>query len=240
MKRALILAGGLGTRLHPFTKVVPKPLLPIGDQTLLERHVAQLAASGYTRIFIAIHYLADLVRGVIESFASRYEMTVKVLHETEPLGTFGSVLSLARLLAREDTDDAPFLVLNADIVSDIDLTEFHRFACVQWTRMVVAVNDYLCNIPYGVVQTEDAMVVGITEKPELRLPILAGLYCVRPSIVDCCPFREGEPVGADRVIASLLERGESIGVFRHSGLWVDTGTFDDLVRAHQLLESSVR
>jgi NDP-sugar pyrophosphorylase family protein len=238
MKQALVIAGGLGTRLHPFTKVIPKPLLPVGDQTLLERHVAMLSANGYARISIAIHYFADLFRGVIDRLAARHALSIKVLHEPRPLGTFGSALNLCRVLSREQAGDDPMLVVNADIVSSIDTSAFHAFASSRPGKLVAAVNDYLCSVPYGVVDTDDSTITGIQEKPQFRFPVLAGLYCVRPSIVECCPFPHDAPLGVDTVIQALLARGEPISFFRHSGSWVDAGTLDDLVRAHELFERS--
>lgn len=236
-KRALIVSGGFGTRLRPYTSVIPKPLLPVGAETLLERQIGTLVSAGVEDIAVALHYLPHLFEGVIKAFSRRRGISVKLAFEAIPMGTFGSVFQACResLLRGDNT---PLLVLNADIVSDIDLAEFHAFGESANYEMAVAANNYLCKVPYGVITAEDDRVKYIEEKPSLTLPILAGVYFVRPSMTSRCEHLDGKPIGVDDVMRSLIESGTPIGVYRHSGEWIDAGTIEDLETAARILTNT--
>jgi NDP-sugar pyrophosphorylase family protein len=232
-KRAFIVSGGFGTRLRPYTSVIPKPLLPVGTETLLERQIGSLLAAGVQDITVALHYLPHLFEGVIEAFSRRRGISIKLAFESSPLGTFGSVFETCRELHQKG-DNRPLLVLNADIVSDIDLAQFHAFGESGSYDMAVAVNNYLCEVPYGVICAEDDKVKHIEEKPCLTFPILAGVYFVRPSLTSKCDHLNGKPIGVDEVMRSLIDGGTPIGVYRHYGEWIDAGTLEDLEKAARI------
>lgn len=231
--RALIVAGGFGTRLNPFTKVIPKPLMPLGDQSLLERHVWQLHSNGIEEIFIAIHYCEDLFRSIASGLRKRYDLPIRLIHETKPCGTFGAAISLCtRLSARRD--NSPLLVLNADIVSDINIGDFYQFYINSGAKFAVVLNDYSFRVPYGVVDSEMAKLVSVREKPLLHFPILAGYYIMKPSIFCDVSFGTTEEIGVDQVISALLQNNIPVATYQHSGRWIDAGTIDDLNRANEI------
>jgi NDP-sugar pyrophosphorylase family protein len=233
MKRALIVSGGLGTRLHPLTKVIPKPLLPIGNRTLLERHVEALARSGFDEVIIVVRYFNKLFTSVAESFPVKYSQRVRIIGEESPLGTFGSVLNVCRELL-DDCDSTPVIVANADVVSDLDLGSFYSYAEQSHHVMAVVVNDYTCTVPYGVVDTDANLLVAVREKPEVRFPVLAGIYAVRPTLATHVAFDGTRQMGVDQVLTALISSQQSVGVYRHVGRWIDAGTLDDLLKANEL------
>lgn len=237
LKRAFIVSGGFGVRLRPYTRVIPKPLLPVGTETLLERQIGSLLVAGVQEITVALHYLPHLVEGVIGSFARRRGININIVFESTPMGTFGSVVAACRDSLRMG-DNTPLLVLNADIVSDIDLAEFHEFAESGNYDMAVATNDYRYNVPYGVITAEDDRVKDIEEKPALSFPVLAGVYFVRPNMANNCHPLAGKPLGVDEVMKSLIQGGIPIGVYRHYGKWIDAGTIEDLEKAASILTSN--
>lgn len=232
-KSALIVSGGLGTRLHPFTKVIPKPLMPIGSQTLLERHIENLVQHGFRKIYVAVQYFKEIFEAIVPVFCEKYNIEIEIILEEVPLGTFGSALELCRKREFEGSD-LPILVLNADIVSDINYDEFYRNSIAQSRQMVVVINDYECYVPYGVVSEKLGSVLSVREKPKIQFPILSGIYLIAPSISKFVNIEKGSQIGVDIVIDALLKREIPIGIYRHAGHWVDTGTLDDLLRANDL------
>ena len=229
----LIVAGGFGTRLSPFTKVIPKPLMPIGDHSLLERHISALAKAGSQDIFIAVHYCADLFGSIVGALAARYGVNIQLMLEPEPRGTFGSALALCRELI-DCKESKPLMVLNGDIASDLDLIDFHRFHVASGADFSVAVNDYIYRVPYGVVESHDSRMLGVREKPAVPFPVLAGYYLMQPSIGTLLGTLDNGEVGVDKVLSSLLERGSHVSTYQHHGKWIDAGTIEDLHRANEL------
>jgi NDP-sugar pyrophosphorylase family protein len=231
------MSGGLGTRLRPLTNVIPKPLLPIGNETMLERQVRALEAHGFEEIYISICYLSALFRAVLGQIGARCRSRLIMREELAPAGSFGSAIQVCRELASVGDDD-PVLVINADVFTDIDLGDVYR----KFDRhcMSVVVHSYRYQVPYGVVEIHNDELSAFQEKPTQRLPILAGIYCVRPRVHAFVPGPSGQlggHVGVDTVIDALLQRGERIGIYRHDGQWIDTGTFEDLARANDFVRA---
>lgn len=235
-KRAFIVSGGFGTRLRPYTSVIPKPLLPVGAETLLERQIGSLIDAGVHDITVSLHYLPHLFEGVIEAFSRKRGLQIKLAIESTPMGTFGGVLQACRD-SMNTGDERPFLVLNADIVSDIDLPAFHAFGMEGRYEMAIAANNYLCKIPYGVITSEGNNVKHIEEKPNINLSILAGVYFVRPSVTNIA-FCADQAIGVDQVLKALIESETPIGVYSHLGEWVDAGTIEDLETAARILANN--
>jgi NDP-sugar pyrophosphorylase family protein len=230
------MSGGLGMRLRPLTNVIPKPLLPIGNETMLERQVKALEANGFEEIHIAICYLSTLFRAVLDQIGARCRSRLILREELTPSGSFGSAIQVCRELASAGDDD-PMLVINADVFTDIDLGDVYQsFQKIDRHCMSVVVHSYRYQVPYGVVEIQDGELCAIQEKPTQRLPILAGIYCVRPRVHAFVPESPGH-IGVDTVIDALLQRGERIGIYRHDGNWIDTGTFEDLARANDFVRA---
>lgn len=227
----LIVAGGLGTRLSPLTNVIPKPLLPIGQITMLEWQVRRMDAAGVRQIFVSTGYLHELFEPVTSHIRSKYSIDITLVHEDEPNGTFGSALQLFRNNSHWGADSI-LLVVNADVITDLDLRAFVERGRTSGCVLTVAQAKYSTKIPYGVVRLKDGYVLGIDEKPELTLPVLAGLYAVKPAIFEFVGAPAGL-VGIDDIMHSLLDQGEKIASFEWSGSWIDAGTIDALTKANE-------
>ena len=212
--------------------------MPIGSQTLLERHVANLASHGFSRVYIAVRYFKEIFAAIIPSFSERYDIDITLIDEDAPLGTFGTALELCK--SQQSIDPScPFVVINADVISDIDLGHFYDYSIALAKPMVVVVNDFEVQVPYGVVSESLGSLVGVREKPLIQVQIFSGIYFISPRIGQLIERIEGAPIGVDGVIEALISRGESIGLYRHLGRWIDTGTLDDLVRANELFYPQV-
>lgn len=233
MWTTLIVAGGFGTRLNPFTKIIPKPLMPVGDHSLLERHISALAKAGALDIYIAVHYCADLFGSIVEALASRYGVHIHLVLEPQPKGTFGSALTLCQEFA-DRGENRPLMVMNGDIASDLDLVDFHRFHMASGADFSVAVNDYIYRVPYGVVESHESRMLGVKEKPAVPFPVLAGYYLMQPSISKLLGSAGNGELGVDKVLSSLLARGSHVSTYQHHGKWIDAGTIEDLHRASEL------
>lgn len=176
--QAIILAGGLGTRLRPYTFTVPKPLLPLGDKPLLDFIISHLTRFEVTEIILALGYQAELIRAYCGD-GSRFGVSIRYVEESRPLGTAGC-LSLCRPLLRTDR---PCLLMNGDIVTRLDfarLLEFHRR---REARLTIGYVYHTYQSPFGVLQLDGEHITGVTEKPTYRHPVSAGIYALSPEAV---------------------------------------------------------
>ncbi len=221
--RALVMAGGNGTRLRPLTKTVPKPMVPVGDRPLLELIVERLHKSGIRRIDVSTHYLGDIIR---DHFGDGSEFGVKMsyIEEPTPLGTAGS---LALLEERKE----PILVVNGDILTRVDfraVLDFHR---ENGADMTVALKEYDLTVPYGVVDMDGVTVTGIAEKPEIRHFISAGVYMLNPEVREFIP--RDRPSDMPELITTLVERGRTVVGFPIREYWLDIGQMADYAAAQE-------
>jgi dTDP-glucose pyrophosphorylase len=219
--RAVVMAGGLGTRLRPLTESLPKPMLPVGDRPLLEHIIEQLRQVGIRRVNLTTHYKSELIT---EHFGDgkNFGVEIEYVKEDKPLGTVGA-LSLLQ------PSEEPLLVINGDILTRIDfhaMLDFHR---EQKANMTVAVREIEMRVPYGVVETEGVKVTRISEKPVLRHFINAGIYLLNP---DVCRFIPNDrPYDMPELINRLLEAGRRVISFPVREYWLDIGKIEDYQRA---------
>ena len=221
-KRAVILAGGKGTRLRPYTVVLPKPLMPIGDFPILEVVIRQLASHGFERVTIAVNHQADLIKAFCGDGA-RWGLKLDYSLEHEPLGTMGPL----RLI-----HDLPehFLVMNGDILTDLNFSDFHRNHIVGERLFTVSSYQREQHIDYGVLLSDgQGRLQGFQEKPTTRYEVSMGVYMVSRAVIDYLP-RSG-PYGFDQLMGDLLKAGRSVAVQRFDGYWLDIGRPDDYMRA---------
>jgi NDP-sugar pyrophosphorylase family protein len=224
----VILAGGRGSRLAPYTTVLPKPLMPVGDRPILEILLGQLRAAGVEDVTLAVGHLAPLIEAVFGD-GSRLGIRLTYHLEDEPLGTAGA-------LARLDGLDETFLMLNGDVLTDLDVGAFvaaHRAAGSVLTIATVR-RDVL--VDYGVLHVEDGedavrAVSGYDEKPTLSYRVSTGVYLLEPEAVAHVP-RDRHFDLPDLVLA-LLAAGRPVGSYAHHGYWLDIGRPDDFERAQQ-------
>jgi NDP-sugar pyrophosphorylase family protein len=221
-KRAVILAGGKGTRLRPFTVVLPKPLMPIGEYPILEVVIRQLAAHGFEHITIAVNHLAELIKAFCGD-GSRWKVRVDYSVEREPLGTMGPL----RLI-----HDLPehFLVMNGDILTDLDYGAFHRQHVAENNRFTISSHRRENKIDYGVLQTsEQGMLQGFQEKPTTQYEVSMGIYMVSREILSLIPA--DRPYGFDHLMRDMLAAGQAVRVRSFDGYWLDIGRADDYAQA---------
>jgi NDP-sugar pyrophosphorylase family protein len=219
--RAIVMAGGYGTRLMPLTASIPKPMLPLGERPLLERIVRQLQQAGIRRVNLATHYKAQVIE---EHFGDgrQFDVDIAYVTEDEPLGTAGALALLA--------DSAePILVINGDIVTRVDfraMLDFHRAHAADLT---VAVRAHDVALPYGVVRTSGVDVLGVSEKPSVTYLINAGLYLLNADV--CALVPAGRPYHMTDLIDRLIADGRRVVSFPIREYWRDIGGGDDYERA---------
>lgn len=223
--KAVILAGGKGTRLQPFTTSFPKPLMPLGDLPILEILLRQLRAHAVTEVTLLVGHLAYLIEGYFRD-GSDLDLRIDYVREERPLGTAGP---LRQLRGRVDADT---LVMNGDLLTDVDfgaLMLAHR-----QSRAAVTISTYRRNerLELGVLTYEGGDdIVRYDEKPTLELDISMGLYAVRPDVLDRIPDGSYD---MPALITDLIAAGWPVAGRRHPGFWLDIGRVDDYTRASEI------
>lgn len=222
--KAVILAGGLGTRLKPFTEVIPKPLLPIGEKSVLEIQIDRLKKSGFDEIFLATNYKSDYIENYFGD-GSRYGVKLKVSKEEKPLGTAGPLLLL------KDQLTEPFVVMNGDILSLINFDELYRFATSQDSLLTLSIKKEITPFAFGNIFFDGDRVTGIEEKPDIVMYILAGIYVMKPEIFKLFPV--DEYFGMDILIKKMLEEKLPIAKYDLKEYWLDIGRLNDYETAQE-------
>lgn len=211
------MAGGQGTRLRPFTNVLPKPLVPIGDMSILELVLHQLSSHGFSEVILSVGYKAELIMAVIGD-GSRFGLCIEYVHEPEMLGTVGSL----RLIPAPADD---FLIVNGDVCTDLNFSDVLRAHRSNNALITIASFARHEKIELGVLTVEDEQIVGFKEKPEFDLVVSMGVYAISRRVVDFVP-RQG-PFGFDELVLALLDAGAPIANYRFCGSWCDIGRPDD-------------
>jgi lipopolysaccharide/colanic/teichoic acid biosynthesis glycosyltransferase/dTDP-glucose pyrophosphorylase len=224
--RAVVLAGGRGTRLAPYTSVLPKPLMPIGERSILEIVVEQLRRSGFTEVTFCVGYLSHLIRAVFDAWPQR-GVRIDYVHEREPMGTAGPL----RLV--EGLDDT-FLVMNGDVLTTLDYRALVRQHRRHRNVLTIAVHERRIAIDYGVLSVDAASgpagrVQAFDEKPEHLATVSMGVYAMDPRVLDFIPAHGYFDLPA--LVRTLLEAGEPVGTYRHPGIWFDIGRQSDYEQA---------
>lgn len=222
--KAVILAGGLGRRLRPFTEVIPKPLLPVGESSVLEIQILSLKKCGVTEIFIASNYKSEVVRAFLEQ-GKHYGIPITVSEESEPLGTCGPV----KLLRDRLTE--PFLLINGDILTTLDFRRLFGFSSGLEANLIVVTREYVTPFHFGKVAGEGDYLVEVEEKPDLRIEILAGIYVLKPPVFDLIP--DHTYYGIDSLIKDMLARQLRVGRYRMKDYWLDIGQMNDYQAAQE-------
>jgi len=225
--QAIILAGGLGTRLRPYTYVLPKPLLPVGESPILEIVLRQLASQNFSRVTLAVNHQADLIKSYFGN-GEKWNIEICYSFEHTPLGTMGPLRLISELPPN-------FLVMNGDILTDLNFHELYQdhvksdrlFTIASATREHV--NDY------GVLTTEGADLIGFDEKPTSTFQVSMGVYILNRRVIEQIP--KDSVFGFDNLMLALLQKKEKIHVHRHSGYWLDIGRPDDYERAVEEIDS---
>jgi mannose-1-phosphate guanylyltransferase len=223
-RHAVILAGGRGTRLRPYTTSIPKPLVPIGDEcAILEIVLRQLARDGFRRITIAIGHLGELIRAYVGS-GEQWGLNVDYATEDKPLGTMGPVVAILDRLPDQ------FLVLNGDILTDLRYSALMDAHAKSAAPLTIATYRRRVDVDFGVLTVDAGKVVGFAEKPQLDYEVSMGVYAVSRSAL--AGYLVGEPLGFDRLVLDLLSKRRNPASYPFDGYWLDIGRPEDYDRAN--------
>jgi len=220
--KAVILAGGLGTRLKPFTEAIPKPLLPIGEKAVLEIQIEHLKKHGFSEIFLATNYKSDYIRNFFGD-GSKYGVKLHISNEAKPLGTAGPISLL------KNTLDEPFIVMNGDILSAVDYSRLYEFAIQKKTLLTINIKKLITPFEFGDILFEGDFVTQIKEKPNLVNYILAGIYVMKPEIFQYIP--DNTYYGMDNLIQHFLSNSIPVSKYELLEYWLDIGRIADYEKA---------
>lgn len=228
---AVVLVGGLGTRLAPLTDDCPKPLLPLGGKPILSHIIEHLLDQGVHRFVFSVNYLSNMIVDYYDD-GSRWDCFIDYVHETQRLGTGGS-LSLVDPEALSD----PFLCLNGDVLNDIDVGALRDTHVSRGWDATMVVRDFHYTVPYGVVETEDGGdFVQVSEKPVQSFLINAGIYMLSKSVLKVVP--ENQFYDLPNLFADLPAFDLRGGAYTHTGRWIDIGTTSEYNRARAIFDES--
>lgn len=221
-KRAIILAGGKGTRLKPYTVVLPKPLMPIGEYPILEVIVKQMAYYGFDHITMAVNHQAEIIQAF---FANGEKWGVKIDYslEDKPLSTMGPL----RLIKNLPED---FLVMNGDILTDLNYKDFYEYHVANKNIFTISAYQRELKTEYGVLEiNNENQLVGFQEKPVIKYNVSMGIYMLNNKVLKYIP--EGEPYGFDHLMVDLIKAKNPASIRKHFGYWLDIGRPDDYAQA---------
>ena len=223
-KTAIILSGGLGTRLSPFTNAIPKPLLPIGEKAVLEIQIERLSKYGFSNIILATNYKADYIEKFFGD-GTRYGVNLLISKEKKPLGTAGPI----KLLDGRLND--PFLVMNGDILSLTDFGNMYDFACEKDSILTMGIKKIIMPYAFGNIFFSGDKVTGIQEKPDLVTYAMAGIYVMKPEILKLIPL--DTYYGIDKLVQDMLTKKLTVNKYEITDYWLDIGRLDDYEKAQE-------
>jgi NDP-mannose synthase len=220
-KQAVILSGGKGKRLRPYTVVLPKPLMPVGEYPILEVIIRQLALQGFEQITLAVNHQAELIKAFFGD-GSKWNIPINYSLEDEPLGTMGPLKLISELPEH-------VLVMNGDILTDLPFGNFFDSHVSHESAFTICSHERKEKIDYGVLDTENGMLTGFREKPVSTYEVSMGIYMVSRQAADKIPANA--PYGFDQLMLQLLKEQLPVRVEKYSGLWLDIGRPDDYLEA---------
>jgi len=226
--QAIILAGGKGTRLKPFTNAIPKPLVPIGDMPILEVVLRQLRFYGVTEVVLAVNHLARLIMAF---FGAGEELGLELTYSTEErvLGTAGPI----KIIPRHDEN---FLIMNGDLLTTIDFQDMFKFHIKNMACATIAVFRKDIRIDLGVIKTEGTLFLDYIEKPTYSFEVSMGIYVLNSKVLDYIPV--DTKFDMPELMLKLREAGEKVICYRGDYDWLDIGRVEDYETAVELFEAN--
>ncbi len=223
----VIMAGGKGTRLKPLTNVIPKPLVPIGDKTILEAIMDQFMAIGCHKFYISVNYKADMIKYYLDQIDRKYD--IEYFSEEKPLGTIGSVSLLRGKI------HTPFFVSNCDSINEQDYRDVYDYHLANHNDMTIVTLVKNYRIPYGVIVTgKDGLMVDMKEKPEQTYMVNSGAYILNPELIEEIP--RGEFFHITQLMEKVKDRGGRVGCFPVSEKsWTDMGEWHEYLKVINVL-----
>jgi dTDP-glucose pyrophosphorylase len=221
----VVMAGGEGVRLRPLTDDTPKPMLPVGNRPLLETVLDKISQAGFRRVFMAVNYRAELIEQHFGD-GNAHGLEITYFHEPRQLGTGGAL----RLM--DEHIDRPFLVVNADLLTNVNLSSLMRFHNEDGNTVTVGVRKYCLQLPYGVVELDGTRVERLSEKPTFDFYVNAGVYAVDPAAVALLP-PDRERFEMTDLVDATIANGKRVGGFPVREFWLDIGQLADYERANE-------
>jgi mannose-1-phosphate guanylyltransferase len=227
-RHVVIVAGGKGVRLRPYTTLIPKPLVPIGDRySILEIVMLQLAHFGFTRATLAIGHLGHLIRAYVGD-GSQWGIQVDYAAEESPMGTIGPALMVLDRLPEN------FLLMNGDILTDLNYASLLDSHIASDAPLTVATYERVHQVDFGVLDTHGDHITAFTEKPTMTYSVSMGVYALSKRELE--RYTPGLPYGFDEIMCDLIRRGAFPACYRFNGFWLDIGRPDDYDRANEEFE----
>jgi NDP-sugar pyrophosphorylase family protein len=226
-KTAVILAGGLGSRLHPYTLTIPKPLLPLGGTPIIEIVISQLANQGFARVIVTLGYMGDMIKFILGN-GEKFGLKIEYVTESEPLGTAGSLFLI---------DDLPgeFLVMNGDLLTTFPYSKLLSSLSERSVEAAIASHKRTVNIDYGVLERDsDGNLLAYSEKPKLDYLVSMGIYALKYSAVENL---NGSRLDMPDLLRSLGNQNRSVYLYESDHYWQDIGRLDDFEAAGKDFES---
>lgn len=220
---AVLLAGGVGSRLRPLTDELPKALVRVGSRPVISILLSQLARSGFREIILCVNHRADQIMGAMGD-GSQFGVSLRYSFETVPLSTIGPLRLISSLPEH-------FLVLNADILTDLPFAELLRYHAASERIVTVATTERSESVDFGVVQIADERILSFLEKPCVTQSVSMGVYAMHQRLLAMIP--PDRPYGFDQLMHDLLAADEPVGAFQHTGFWLDIGRPTDYLAAQR-------
>ena len=212
----IIMAGGVGSRLAPFTKILPKPLLPVGEETIIERILGSFKSQGFWNFVVILNYKRELIRAYFAEIDKSFQITF--VDESTFLGTAGGLAHIASLIKGD------FILSNADILLDIDFLEALQFHTKSNSTATIITVDSVTSVPYGVIECDDAdQVIALQEKPNITHSIVSGVYLFSRDVFGY--LSEGDPMDMDELLNRILEDKGIVSAYKSGGTLHDMGDF---------------
>jgi NDP-sugar pyrophosphorylase family protein len=223
--KAVILAGGKGTRLKPYTSVIPKPLVPVGEKAILEILITRLKKEGVDEVFICLNHFAEIIMAFFGN-GSRFGLKINYSIEDEPLGTVGPVKRLKDLPEH-------FLVMNGDLLTDLPFHDLYNYHLGGSSLLTVSTFTRQSKIDFGVIDVDPVsmLATGFREKPEFIFEVSMGVYVMNRDVLKYVP--DDTFFGFDNLMLSLLEHKQPARIYKYSGYWLDIGRPDDYEKANE-------
>jgi NDP-mannose synthase len=220
-KRAIIMAGGKGTRLRPYTSVLPKPMMPIGEYPIVELVIRQLIKEGFDHITLSVNHQAEIIKAYFEG-GDKLGVKLDYILEDTPLGTMGS-LSLIKDLPEN------FLVMNGDILTDLKYGDLYDSHINDGSIFTISSSQRESKIDYGVLSVDDKTLISLQEKPVQTYEVSMGVYVANSMVVE--HIEKNVEYGFDRLMSDLILNGHKPQVRNHNGYWLDIGRPNDYMKA---------
>ena len=221
--KVILMVGGLGTRLGNLTKNTPKPMLKVGDKSILQTIVESFTNYGYTNITMCLNYKSHIIQDYFGD-GSKFGINLDYILEKERLGTAGALS-----LIKENPVD-PFFVMNGDILTDANIEDIHNSYVSSNAEALMCVREYNYQVPYGVVKTSNNAIVSIEEKPTQKFFVNAGIYMLSPKVLEYIP--QNEFFNMTTLFEKLIDKDKNVISYPLNGYWLDIGRFEEFKRAN--------